>query len=239
MSRKILFLIPVMSLISTMPCIADAQNLQQSMQTGRASYAHHIAAASQRFSVPASWIRAVMMAESAGDPRAVSSVGAIGLMQIMPATWAELTARHGLGTEPCAPRANILAGAAYLRELHDRFGSISAMLAAYNAGPSRYEASLNGQPLPDETRAYVASLAPKLGAAPSILSAPKSTPDARSWRASALFASQPANSDTAPRSVRERPLNELPAADGYRAASALAPHPGDLFVASAIAGGAR
>lgn len=239
MSRKTLFLIPVISLLGALPCVGDAQDLQRSMQKGRASHADHIAAASQRFGIPAPWILAVMTAESAGDPRAVSSAGAIGLMQIMPATWAELTARHSLGTDPFEPRSNILAGTAYLRELHDRFGNISAMLAAYNAGPARYEASLNGQPLPAETRAYVATLAPKLGAAPSLPSVPKSMTDARSWRLSALFASQPESSETASRSAGELPLDELSATERSRAASALAPHPGDLFVASAIAGGVR
>lgn len=239
MSLKILFLIPVISLVVALPRIGDAQELQRSMQGVRATYADHIAVASQRFGVPASWIRAVMTAESGGDPCALSSAGAIGLMQIMPATWAELTARHDFGTNPFEPRANILAGTAYLRELHDRFGTISAMLAAYNAGSARYEASLNGQPLPDETRAYVAALAPKLGAAPSLPSAPKSIPEARFWRVSALFVSQPESPETASRSAGELPLVGRSTAARSRAASALAPHPGDLFVASAIAGGVR
>ena len=61
-------------------------------------------------------------------------------MQIMPQTWAELRARYGLGTDPYDPHDNILAGAAYIRELHDRYGA-PGFLAAYNAGPGRYEAS--------------------------------------------------------------------------------------------------
>jgi len=58
-----------------------------------------IAEASVRFGIPERWIRAVMQAESAGDPRAVSRAGAMGLMQIMPETWAELRARHRLGAD--------------------------------------------------------------------------------------------------------------------------------------------
>jgi soluble lytic murein transglycosylase-like protein len=76
----------------------------------------------------------------------------MGLMQIMPETWATLRLRYGLGADPFDPHDNILAGAAYLRELHDRYGS-PGFLAAYNAGPARYEDHLaTGQPLPAETR---------------------------------------------------------------------------------------
>jgi hypothetical protein len=126
-------------------------------------HAAEIAAASQRFGIPEAWIRAVMRAESAGDRHAVSHRGAMGLMQVMPATWAGLRTQHGLGADPFAPQDNILAGTAYLREMLDRFGSVPLMLAAYNAGPRRVEAHLStGQPLPAETRAYVATLAPLL-----------------------------------------------------------------------------
>ena len=101
-----------------------------------------------------------MRAESAGDARAVSSAGAMGLMQIMPRTWADLRVRHRLGSDPYEPRDNILAGTAYLRELYDRYGS-PGFLAAYNAGPGRYEERLaTGRALPAETQAYVAALAP-------------------------------------------------------------------------------
>src|SRR3546814_10296010 len=116
----------------------------------------------RRFGIPAAWIRAVMRAESAGDVRAISSAGAMGLMQIMPDTWAELRVRHRLGRDPYDPRDNILAGAAYLREMYDRYGP-PGFLAAYNAGPGRYEEYLAGRPLPAETRAYVAALLPSFG----------------------------------------------------------------------------
>jgi len=147
-------------LASAIPVAAVAQPQSAERAATSDPYAAHIAEASQRFGVPVAWIRAVLRAESAGDPRAISSAGAMGLMQIMPATWADLRTRHRLGADAYDPRDNILAGTAYLRELHDRYGSVSAMLAAYNAGPGRYEASLSGRPLPAETRAYVAAIAP-------------------------------------------------------------------------------
>jgi soluble lytic murein transglycosylase-like protein len=123
-------------------------------------YAGYIAEASRRFGIPESWIRAVMHVESRGQVKAVSPKGAIGLMQIMPDTWASLRLRYRLGRDPRDPRDNILAGAAYLREMHDRFGA-AGFLAAYNAGPGRYAEYLaTGRPLPPETLAYVAALAP-------------------------------------------------------------------------------
>lgn len=121
-----------------------------------------VAEASRRFGVPEAWIRAVMRVESAGRADAVSRAGAIGLMQVMPATYAELRARHGLGPDPFAVRDNVLAGTAYLREMFDRYGA-TGMLAAYNAGPGRWEAHLAGnRPLPAETVGYLARLAPML-----------------------------------------------------------------------------
>ena len=119
--------------------------------------------ASRRFHVPVSWLRAVMRAESHGDAKSVSDKGAIGLMQVMPRTYVELRAKYGFGSDPFDPRDNILAGAAYLAEMFARYGS-PGFLAAYNAGPRRYEEHLlGGRPLPAETTDYVARLAPELG----------------------------------------------------------------------------
>jgi len=125
-------------------------------------FATFITEASKRFAVPEHWIRSVMRVESAGEVQARSRKGAMGLMQIMPQTWSELSARYDLGTDPYDPRDNILAGAAYIRELYQRFGA-PGFLAAYNAGPERYENHLaTDRPLPDETQEYVAKLAPTL-----------------------------------------------------------------------------
>ena len=117
-----------------------------------------ITEAARRFGLPPRWIRAVMKQESGFNPRATSHAGAMGLMQVMPATYAELRRRHGLGPDAYDPRDNIMAGAAYLRELHDRFG-LEGMLPAYNAGPGRYlQHRDEGRPLPLETRDYVARI---------------------------------------------------------------------------------
>lgn len=121
----------------------------------------YIEEASARFGVPVAWIERVMRAESGGrttlNRRPItSSAGAMGLMQLMPGTWVEMRARLGLGKDPHDPRDNILAGTAYLRLMHDRFG-YPGLFAAYNAGPARYAAHLaTGDSLPRETRTYLA-----------------------------------------------------------------------------------
>lgn len=137
-----------------------------------------IAEAAQRFDIPQAWIVAVMRAESGGRTHLdgvpiTSRAGAMGLMQLMPATYRELAKTHGLGPDPYDPRDNILAGAAYLSALRARFG-YPGLLAAYNAGPARYAAHLEtGAPLPAETRRYIETLAQIPGEAtlpPAVLS---------------------------------------------------------------------
>ncbi|MEM9971414.1 MAG: lytic transglycosylase domain-containing protein [Pseudomonadota bacterium] len=147
-----------------------------------------IAEAAQRFRLPERWISAVMHAESAGNARAVSSAGAMGLMQIMPGTWAELRAAHGFGADPFDRRENILAGAAYLRQMYDQFGA-PGFLAAYNAGPGRYAEHLRtGRTLPRETRRYVAALSQELGFSDAAPLQPIGTVSADRWQAAPLFA---------------------------------------------------
>ena len=189
--RRILFLFlsglfsPV---VVTQPLLAQTDVPEHAIAAH--PYAAQVTEASQRFGIPTTWIMAVMRAESAGDLRAVSSAGAMGLMQVMPDTWAGLRIRHGLGRDPFDPRDNILAGTAYLREMWDRYGNVAAMLAAYNAGPSRYdEYRLADRPLPAETRAYVAALAPVLlGERPSGIAVTAARP--LDWREAALFISR-------------------------------------------------
>jgi len=126
--------------------------------------------------------------ESAGNPRAVSRAGAMGLMQVMPATWAGLRAAHGLGSDPFDPRDNILVGTAYLRAMYDRFGS-PGFLAAYNAGPGRYAEHLaTGRPLPRETRDYVATLAPIITGEVPIPNSLQPRTATADWREAPLFA---------------------------------------------------
>ena len=119
-------------------------------------------AATQSHIDPA-WIDAVIRVESAGcehlDGKPVTSkVGAMGLMQLMPSTWDAMRQRLNLGSDPYDPHDNILAGTDWLRELHERYGS-SGFLAAYHAGPERYEDFLTRRrPLPDETLDYIARI---------------------------------------------------------------------------------
>ena len=206
------------------PMAASAQDAATDRAVARHPYAEHVADAARRFGIPEAWIWAVMRVESNGDARAVSSAGAMGLMQIMPATWANLRARHGLGSDPYDVRDNIMAGAAYLRAMFDRYGSATAMLAAYNAGPGRYEDYLSrGRPLPAETRAYLAKLASIIGGADDsrLAAAPPSDPFA--WRRAALFAARPNGDPAAPET-----------SSGERAAdmrAAVEPPANSLFVA--------
>jgi soluble lytic murein transglycosylase-like protein len=119
-----------------------------------------ISEASKRFAVPENWIRAVMRIESGGRTvlfgRPITSgAGAMGLMQLMGDTYNEMRARNGLGADPYDARDNIMAGAAYLRELYMKYG-YPRLFAAYNAGPGRLEEHLHsGHALPAETRTYV------------------------------------------------------------------------------------
>ena len=140
------------------------------------SIATFVSEASLRFGIPERWINAVMRVESAGDPSATSRAGAMGLMQVMPETYAMMRARLHLGANPFDPHDNIIAGAAYLSEMHDRYGT-AGFLAAYNAGPARWADHLTGgRPLPSQTTGYIVRLGRMLD-----LDAPRS-PDVRRAR---------------------------------------------------------
>jgi len=134
----------------------------------------YIREASTRFDIPETWIRALMRQESGGNlfrngRLITSSAGAMGLMQVMPGTYAGLRVRHNLGPDPFDPHDNIMAGVGYMREMYDMYGA-PGFLAAYNAGPNRLDDYLaNQRPLPDETRHYVAVIGPALrNAAPRV-----------------------------------------------------------------------
>ena len=171
-----------------------------------------------------------MQVESAGRVRAVSSAGAMGLMQIMPDTWTDLRIRHRLGRDPFDARDNILGGTAYLREMYDRFGS-PGFLAAYNAGPERYQQYLDtGRALPRETRAYVSTLAPMLGFETVGLTRTVATPPP-DWREAPLFVDHSERSSAVdPVQIERRSIDGSPApsASDDRAAHA---QPDGLFVA--------
>ena len=129
----------------------------------------YITEASAKFDVPERWIREVMRQESGGKlfgrggQLITSSAGAMGLMQVMPATYDEIRGRYPeLGNDPFDPHNNVLAGTAYIREMYDIYGS-PGFLAAYNAGPGRMDDYLTrSRTLPDETRRYVASIGPRI-----------------------------------------------------------------------------
>ncbi len=233
----------VLLLLSGVPCawpttaMAAETRGPQTPPSPSDRYADFIAEAAERFDIPAAWIRTVLRAESDGDARSTSSKGAMGLMQIMPQTWAELRIHYGLGEDPYDPHDNIVAGAAYLRELFDRYGN-PGFLAAYNAGPGRYEASRKGRPLPPETRAYVDRLAPDIArgeAEPSALkrAAPPAV-ETPSWAQAPLFAVQPIRTSAADLASHDRvqPVPEV------RDISAIVPQSAALFVARGGLGGA-
>jgi hypothetical protein len=220
------------SLTAAVACPAHAEPfvVNQTKREALADpFADFVAEAAQRFGVPIRWINVVMMLESGGDARAVSPAGAMGLMQIMPDTWVDLRSRHDFGADPFDPRDNILAGAAYLREMHDRYGS-PGFLAAYNAGPQRYEEYLAfGRELPSETQLYVATIAPMIGetqAGGTLAITRRAIP----WQEAALFAAvNPAG--TAAGSLSPFPLADRASVGRSLAGeSALQPRSEGLFV---------
>lgn len=192
-------------------------------------YTTIVAEAAERFAISPAWIRAVIDVESHGDPRAVSPKGAIGLMQIMPKTYGALRLRYALGADPYDPHDNIMAGAAYLREMFDRFGA-PGFLAAYNAGPERYRDYLRaGHPLPLETDAYVVQLTLRL---------PDMRSDGRSadmmsdteWQTATLFAAHQQRGATDTAAIFVAPSASR--SSDSRAASGEPLHPprGTLFI---------
>lgn len=230
-------------LLSGVPCgwattaMAAETRAPQKPPSPSDRYADFIAEAAERFDIPAAWIRAVLRAESDGDARSTSPKGAMGLMQIMPQTWVELRVHYGLGDDPYDPHDNIMGGAAYLRELFDRYGN-PGFLAAYNAEPTRDEASRKGRPRPLERSAYVDNLAPdiahgqtqrdarKLSALPPV--------EMPSWARSSIFAVPPIRALTADPAPPDRaqPVHDV------RDVSAIVPQSDGLFVARGGAGGA-
>jgi hypothetical protein len=106
-------------------------------------------AAADKYGLPRQLVRSVMAAESGFQPLAVSPKGAIGLMQLMPGTAAQL------GVDPFDPAQNVDAGTRYLRELLEKYnGGLRHALAAYNAGPGAVD-KYNGVPPYRETVNYI------------------------------------------------------------------------------------
>jgi soluble lytic murein transglycosylase-like protein len=106
-------------------------------------------AAADKYGIPRKLVRLVMEAESGSRQEAVSPKGAVGLMQLMPAT------AQALGADPADPAQNVDAGARYLRDLLQKYdGLLWHALAAYNAGPAAVD-KYNGIPPYAETILYV------------------------------------------------------------------------------------
>ncbi|WP_354070017.1 lytic transglycosylase domain-containing protein [Bradyrhizobium sp. LB5.2] len=234
----VLLLTGLLVIGGAMPAVS-AETVPARGQPTNDRYATPVAEAAQRFGIPAAWIHAVMRVESHGERRAVSPKGALGLMQLMPKTWADMRARYGLGRDPFDPRDNILAGAAFLRELHDRYGSPD-FLAAYNAGPGRYEDFRDRhRPLPAETVAYVAAIVPFVDAegvpGPLLLAASSRS----SWTRAPLFFDHVDGPSSTARVAVDRSAHDRSAAVPGHDLSAIAPQSEGLFVALGATGGAQ
>ena len=117
------------------------------------AYDHLIDEAARRYQIDPALVRAVITVESAFDPLAVSTAGAQGLMQLMPALAEELGVQNAFD-----PRENIMAGTRYLSYLLDvHKGNIPLALASYNAGPGNVD-RYKGVPPFEETRRYVKAI---------------------------------------------------------------------------------
>ena len=165
-----MLLLALLAACASMPPLPAAQEAADYRAHARHYYAPpgppedpwgpYVREAARRFDVPEIWIRAVMHQES-GDHEFIngqfvtSAPGAMGLMQLMPPTYDDMRTQYGLGPDPYDPHDNILAGAAYVRQMYDIYGS-PGFLAAYNTGPGRLDDFLTrDRSLPHETRQYV------------------------------------------------------------------------------------
>ncbi|MBZ5576403.1 MAG: lytic transglycosylase domain-containing protein [Acidobacteriia bacterium] len=103
--------------------------------------------AADRYGLPRTLVRSVMSAESGFQPHAVSPKGALGLMQLMPAT------AQALGANASDSAQNVDAGARYLRQLLEKYhGALYHALAAYNAGPAAVDKYKGVPPFPETVR---------------------------------------------------------------------------------------
>lgn len=136
MKRSDVFIFVGLLLVLAAPQPSFAYEILEKKRTERlAVWSDFVAEAAQKTGLPAAWINAVILAESGGrtvlNGRPITSAkGAMGLMQLMPATYAQLRSELNLGADPYDPHDNILAGATYLRQMFDRYG-YPGLFAAY------------------------------------------------------------------------------------------------------------
>ncbi|MGM0461391.1 MAG: transglycosylase SLT domain-containing protein [Fibrobacterota bacterium] len=122
-------------------------------QDSTAPYRHIIGNASQEYQVDEDLISAIIHAESSGEPRAQSSVGAKGLMQLMDGTAADMGVQNSFD-----PADNIMGGTRYFKKMYDRYdGDLDLALAAYNAGPGNVDRYGGVPPFP-ETQNYIRTI---------------------------------------------------------------------------------
>ena len=148
--------------------------------------------------------------------------------------WTGSRSRHGLGVDPFDARDIILAGVAYVREMHDRYGP-SGFLAAYNPGPKRYEEYLaTGRALPTETQLYVTIPAPMIGGTPgegTLAIARRAIP----WQEAAPFATRGSRSSPAGSFSSSPAIDRATAGRSLAGELALQPRAAGLFVGRASA----
>lgn len=180
-----------------------------------------VSEASEKHGVDSDFIRSVIQQESAGNPHAVSSAGARGLMQLMPATAAQLGVKDSF-----SPEQNVHGGAQYLSELLERYhGDAIKALAAYNAGPAAVD-RYQGVPPYRETRAYVARVVhnynrSKAAVAPA---SAKSAPREKAAHPAAARTNPPHHSGAAVQAAkpRTRPQESKPAVQSSKIETASA-----------------
>ncbi len=157
--RRLAWLAGVLVVLILAACIYDALRDDMARIEYPKKYNAYVEAYAEQYELPPHLVYAVIRAESAFDSGAVSSAGAVGLMQLMPDTFRWLSDEM-LGEQLADgmirdPETNIRYGCYYLRRLYDRYGDWGTALAAYNAGPTRVDRWLEDPAMTDENGALI------------------------------------------------------------------------------------